>query len=565
MGKKIKSKAKAKVATDNEASGTDAVPPSLFGNKDAVIDPMLASLFANSAGPIKSPELKQSLRSSGDKDNASKPAKKAERGDRNNSNLTGSEEPEPGSEDGDSVDNDDEMPDVSSEGENDTDKGAENDQELDASPEVSAKSRKRKRGEREEALEDSYMRKLVKEEEKDSKKRAAGKETKRQKATSDATNDPEDEDSASGEETDEGDGIDGPDSNPPPVHESLSGSLDPEGLQKSARTVFLGNVSTEAIKSKAAKKTLLAHLSAFFPSLPESSTPHKIESIRFRSTAFATAAVPKRAAFAKKELMDSTTQSTNAYVVYTTAAAARKAISLNGTIVLERHLRVDSIAHPAPIDNKRCVFVGNLGFVDEETALADGDAEKKRKKYTPPADVEEGLWRTFNQHAGPVESVRVVRDPSTRVGKGFAYVQFRDQNGVEAALLLDGKKFPPMLPRKLRVVRAKRISNKRNDVGNSNTNRTRIGGADPGLKGRRAAKLLGRAGAAQLRSSAREEMRKEKRGSDATASPFVFEGHRAVEGKIGTGLKAKTKNRGRPKTRSARRAKTFRDSKKSSK
>jgi nucleolar protein 12 len=37
--------------------------------------------------------------------------------------------------------------------------------------------------------------------------------------------------------------------------------------------------------------------------------------------------------------------------------------------------------------------------------------------------VEEGLWRTFGQQ-GKVENVRVVRDPKTRVGKGFAYVQF---------------------------------------------------------------------------------------------------------------------------------------------
>jgi nucleolar protein 12 len=143
--------------------------------------------------------------------------------------------------------------------------------------------------------------------------------------------------------------------------------------------------------------------------------------------AFADAALPKRAAYITGSLMDATTQSANAYVVYSTTAAARKAIAeLNGTEVLGRHLRADSVAHPSPIDHKRCVFVGNLGFVDDEMVLntdADGNTtQKKRNKV--PSDVEEGLWRTFGKHAGKVENVRVVRDPKTRVGIGIAYVQF---------------------------------------------------------------------------------------------------------------------------------------------
>jgi nucleolar protein 12 len=95
--------------------------------------------------------------------------------------------------------------------------------------------------------------------------------------------------------------------------------------------------------------------------------------------------------------------------------------------------------------------------VDDETVVstnADGETtSKKRSKF--PADIEEGLWRVFGKEAGKVESVRVPRDPRTRVGKGFAYVQFYDANDVESALLLNGKKFPPMLPRILRVSRAK--------------------------------------------------------------------------------------------------------------
>ncbi|EAS36856.3 nucleolar protein 12 [Coccidioides immitis RS] len=551
MGKKSKSKAKEEAAASNAASGETTNNTGfslLFGTKDATaVDPALASLFANSAGPVKSPEIVKSRQQ-----------------------LSTHRRDEPAEEHGSDgeaelADGDEEMPDAGAERVDDDEDDEEEEEEeevkeKDAKPDRAEKSQKRKRHEAEDDLEESYMRKIAKEEEKDRKKRAAAKNEKRQRTDESPAVDSEAGSSGPDEQKDDEESeSDQEDKGPPPVHESLANTAEAAALEKSNRTVFLGNVSSEAIKSKSSKKALLAHLSSFFPSLPESSTPHKIESIRFRSTAFATAAVPKRAAFAKKDLMDSTTRSTNAYVVYTTAAAARKALSLNGTTVLDRHLRVDSIAHPAPIDHKRCVFVGNLGFVDEEAAASTDDQEKKRKKSATPSDVEEGLWRTFNENAGRVESVRVVRDPSTRVGKGFAYVQFHDQNGVEAALLLDGKKFPPMLPRKLRVVRAKRTAKKRNDSTSTNPNRMGLGRPDPSLKGR-AAKLLGRAGAAQLRASAKAE--KNKKGSESTA-PFVFEGYRATEGKNGSlpEFKVKTKSRGRPKTRSARRAKAFRDAK----
>lgn len=152
----------------------------------------------------------------------------------------------------------------------------------------------------------------------------------------------------------------------------------------------------------------------------------KIESIRFRSVAFSTGSMPKRAAYITRQLMEATTKSANAYVVYSTVAAARKSISkLNGTEALGRHMRLDSVSHPSPTDHRRCIFVGNLGFVDDESVLndtEDGETVKKKRNKVP-SDVEEGLWRTFSTQ-GKVENVRVVRDPHTRVGKGFAYVQF---------------------------------------------------------------------------------------------------------------------------------------------
>ena len=241
------------------------------------------------------------------------------------------------------------------------------------------------------------------------------------------------------------------------MHETATGSDKAAVLGQTARTVFLGNVSTDAIKSKSARKTLLAHLSVPLTTLGKGDEAHRVESLRFRSTPFVSNAGPKKAAYTKKELMDDTASSTNAYAVYTTEVAARTAVSrLNGTIVLDRHLRADYAAKPDWIDHRRCVFVGNLSFVDREaTEPPENGDQPRRPKAKDPADAEEGLWRTFGK-AGKVESVRVVRDKETRVGKGFAYVQFADENGVEAALLYNDKKFPPMLPRKLRVMRAKR-------------------------------------------------------------------------------------------------------------
>ncbi|PHH92447.1 hypothetical protein CDD83_7403 [Cordyceps sp. RAO-2017] len=356
-----------------------------------------------------------------------------------------------------------------------------------------------------------------------------------------------------------------------PVHESLGQDSRAPDLERAGRTIFLGNVSTEAITSKHAKKTLTSHLSSVLDS--NGPAPEKLESLRFRSVAFSTGSMPKRAAYITKSIMGSTTKSANAYAVFSSSAAARKVVSsLNGSEVLGRHIRVDSVAHPSPMDHRRCVFVGNLEFVDDETVLntnSEGKTvEKKRNKV--PADVEEGLWRTFGKQ-GKVENVRVVRDPKTRIGKGFAYVQFYDGNDVEAALLLDGKKFPPMLPRALRVTRAKAphktaLAQERSrakaiasgDTARRTKYERKISAEEQAAAGR-AGKLLGRAGAALQR---RQDHAGAPGGASAAVrkSPeqIVFEGRRASakDGRpkdLKLGKKGKKARAAKPKTRSARR------------
>ncbi|KAI9788448.1 MAG: Nucleolar protein 12 [Peltula sp. TS41687] len=454
---------------------------------------------------------------------------------------------------------------------------------------ASAKSsfRKRKRKEDDDNLENNYMRRMAELESKELEKKRPSKKVKQ--VTQHDVDHKEEDDSVNsddgfgpGESENEGEssfGSDVPD-DVVPQHESLNESAKDAEIEKSTRTVFLANVSISAIALKSAKKTLRTHLTSFLPLLSANGSEkedHKLESIRFRSTAFSSTALPKRAAYARKELMDSTTKSTNAYVVYSTARAAREAVKhLNGTVVLDRHLRVDSVAHPARVDPRRCVFVGNLGFVDDESRMqadAEGEGSKPKKTTKQPADVEEGLWRHFGE-VGTVESVRVVRDSKTRVGKGFAYVQFVDINSVEAALLYHDKKFPPLLPRKLRVARARRV--KKNT---STSERPRFGGKNhadrekeiyqpkassnsQSLRGR-AGKLLGRAGAAKFKGGSNSMASGKNRAVDGE-SEMVIEGQRATNQSRPHGLKlgrSGGQRKGKPQTRGSRRAATWRATK----
>ncbi|KAI0841246.1 hypothetical protein F5Y06DRAFT_260996 [Hypoxylon sp. FL0890] len=549
--------------------------PSLAASTKA-IDPTLDALFASSAGPVQAPSKARYSELPPPKEK--KPLQKLQ--DSNSDSDEESVDDDDNDEDevetsedvdGESLseldeDIDIDEADIPSDGEEES---SMNSEPAEPSPAPQKKDRKRKRKDEHDDLEDKYMRKIAEDTEKEerSEKRRKGEAGQAMNGTTSEQG---------GSDKDEA----------PLVHESLLQKTEDHAdveLEKANRTLFLGNVSVEAITSSKAKKLLTAHLSSPLSTLDSASGPHKIESIRFRSTAFSTGAMPKRAAFITKSVMSATTKSTNAYVVYSTPLAARTALkALNGSVILDRHIRVDSVAHPTAVDHRRCVFVGNLGFVDDETVVnttAEGETTTK-KRTKVPADIEEGLWRTFGEQAGKVESVRVPRDPKTRVGKGFAYVQFYDANHVESALLLDGRKFPPMLPRALRVSRAK--DPRKTALAMERTGKAKL----EGLNGRdkkssstkhkpkvtpeqqsqvgRAGKLLGRAAAARQRHGLKGEGRRPReRKETETTSTFktpeqiVFEGRRASEkdgrpkdlkfgktkGKKGV-VKAKTKSRG---------------------
>ncbi|EHK41048.1 uncharacterized protein TrAtP1_004448 [Trichoderma atroviride] len=525
------------------------------------IDPTLSALFASSAGPVKAPS----------KPRVGAPPKpkssSAEKTNEEGGNDSGDDEVL--SEISEELDYDDEEEedaddDVAEEKDGEDDDAKDEDSmSVDAAEQANdniqdgktKRERKRKRKQDNDDLEEKYLAKLADDDESE----PSGK---RQKG--------EGEDAKEGaSEEEEEDAV--------PVHESLTQESKQSETEKATRTVFLGNVATEAISSKSAKKELMKHLASVLDK--DASPPQKIESLRFRSVAFSAGSMPKRAAYITKALMDATTKSTNAYAVFSDPAAARKVVAeLNGTEILGRHIRVDSVAHPSPMNHRSCVFVGNLGFVDDETVLnrqADGDTvEKKRNKV--PSDIEEGLWRTFGTK-GKVENVRVIRDSKTRVGKGFAYVQFYDANDVEAALLLDKKKFPPMLPRALRVTRAKdprktalaaeRARSKADNADGASRSTKYKPKATPEEQAAagRTRKLLGRSAAAKQRFGGRKRPFSSAAkdvgagGEIKTPERIIFEGRRASQKDglpkdLKLGKKNKKGKSARPQHRGARRA-----------
>ncbi|KAI1108863.1 hypothetical protein F5Y14DRAFT_57180 [Nemania sp. NC0429] len=561
------------------------------------VDPTLDALFASSSGPVKAPSkaryaellpLPEREQRTAGKTGGREPAADSSQddnlseGDDNSiSELEGD-----GSDKGDDVSEDEE--------ETGSDQGEESPSgtENPVGPEKALrKDRKRKRRDEHDDLEGKYMRKLAEEEEKEDRQEKRRKGEAGQAV--EAPNSREHEDSEIEDNDEEG-------AEAPIIHESLQkpGEHVDIELDKANRTLFLGNVSIEAVTSSKAKKALISHLETPLSTLDSATGPHKIESIRFRSTPFSTGAKPKRAAFITKSVMSATAKSTNAYAVYSTPLASRTALkALNGTVVLDRHLRVDSVAHPSAIDHRRCIFVGNLGFVDDETVVstnAEGETVTKQR-HKVPADAEEGLWRIFGEHAGKIESVRVPRDDKTRVGKGFAYVQFYDGNDVESALLLNEKKFPPMLPRVLRVTRAKdprktalameRTATARLDSLQGTDGKPKSTKYVPKItpeqqsQAGRTGKLFGRSAAVKQRHGFKGDRRKSRdrgdrpqEGGDGIKPPeqFIFEGRRAsakdgkpkdlkfgkTKGKKGA-VKAKAKGRG------ARRAAEWRKTKSS--
>uniref|UniRef100_A0A8C5L5G9 RNA binding motif protein 34 n=1 Tax=Jaculus jaculus TaxID=51337 RepID=A0A8C5L5G9_JACJA len=161
---------------------------------------------------------------------------------------------------------------------------------------------------------------------------------------------------------------------------------------KNERTVFVGNLPVSVSKKIPAEGTLTKKLAAI------------------------------------KRKFHPDQKSINAYVVFKEEHAAVEALKRNGAQITDGfHVRVDLASETSSRD-KRSVFVGNLPYKVEESAV--------EKHFVD---------------CGNVMAVRIVRDPVTGVGKGFGYVLFENTDAVHLALKLNNSE---LMGRKLRVMRS---------------------------------------------------------------------------------------------------------------
>nr|XP_003473581.1 RNA-binding protein 34 [Cavia porcellus] len=181
---------------------------------------------------------------------------------------------------------------------------------------------------------------------------------------------------------------------------------------KNERTVFVGNLPVTYNKKK---------LKSFFKEYGQ------IESVRFRSLIPAEGTVSKKLAAIKRKIHPDQ-KNINAYVVFKNESAATKALKSNGAEIADGfHIRVD-LASKSSSRDKRSVFVGNLPYKVEETAVKEHFLD-----------------------CGSIVAVRLVRDRVTGVGKGFGYVLFENTDAVHLALKLNNSE---LMGRKLRVMRS---------------------------------------------------------------------------------------------------------------
>lgn len=185
---------------------------------------------------------------------------------------------------------------------------------------------------------------------------------------------------------------------------------------RESRTVFVGNIPSTCSRK---------HIKHLFKE-------YSVEKVRLRSLRVPQdGSIPARVAKRTHRLTEGSTF--NAYVILSSETEAEKSLSLNGALIKGRHIRVDKITKGKEDRSQHCqrsVFVGNLPFTADEEEL-----------------------RQLFSECGEVESVRVIRDTKTGIGKGFGFVTFSDKTGVMFATKQNKK--IELNERKLRVFRAK--------------------------------------------------------------------------------------------------------------
>lgn len=124
------------------------------------------------------------------------------------------------------------------------------------------------------------------------------------------------------------------------------------------------------------------------------------------------------------------------YVVFASVESVEKAIQMNNTLYRMHIIRVD---HAKPsVEPSRSVFVGNLPYFADEQSLRDHFS----KRLSEGEDLNE-------REGSPIVAVRIVRNQTTQMCKGFGYIMLRDSTLVPLALELHGTTYKK---RELRVM-----------------------------------------------------------------------------------------------------------------
>lgn len=126
----------------------------------------------------------------------------------------------------------------------------------------------------------------------------------------------------------------------------------------------------------------------------------KIDAVWLRCAALADQAMPKKVAIIKQEF-NPNRKSISAFVRFEKVESAVEALSLTGTEFQEQHIAVSLCSEDPKKERSKGVFVGNLPFGVED----------------------ESLWTHFAE-CGKIQDVRIVRDNTNGLGKGFGYVNF---------------------------------------------------------------------------------------------------------------------------------------------
>jgi nucleolar protein 12 len=129
----------------------------------------------------------------------------------------------------------------------------------------------------------------------------------------------------------------------------------------------------------------------------------------------------------------------NCYILFDTKEEAEAACGENNSEFLGKYLRV-SLANQKEHDTKTTIFVGNLYYKAKEEEVRD-----------------------HFKDCGEIHTIRIIRDPITHMGKGFAYIRFASKQGYLQGLKMNMSEF---MTRQLRVKRAVDIEeeNKKRDT-----------------------------------------------------------------------------------------------------